>query len=141
MDGELYDPIRKKHVPATPEEIVRQRLLCVMVGSLGYPKGLLAVEKEVATLSGRGTNRRVDLVCFAPGHGGARALLLVECKADRLSETAKRQALGYNEAIGAPFIALAGGGEVWTFWKEQGRMASVPFLPRFAELVEKQCQI
>ncbi len=42
----IFDPIRRKSVADTPEERVRQALLSQMIGPLGFPKGLLAVEKK-----------------------------------------------------------------------------------------------
>ena len=81
-EGErLWDPIRSLWVTATPEERVMQHLIAKMVGEWGYPKGLLAVEKDLASLA-PGTfdpERRIVLLCFAPeGRGGVKPLLLVE---------------------------------------------------------------
>jgi hypothetical protein len=160
-----------------------------MVGELGYPKGLIVVEKELTTLyrnnlknrfltvsglpqdsrshSGLASrqwslspnanpeappcqnpdssscfgisdsNRRLDILCYAPGYDGLRPLLLIECKASRLDAQTEKQAFGYNDAIGAPFIALTNGTEIKTLWREPGKIASIPFLPRFTALVAK----
>lgn len=105
-----------------------------MVGDLGFPKGLISVEKDLSSFDGEGPGRRADILCFIPGEGGMRPLLLIECKAGDWDEAAEKQALGYNSRIGALFIALAGEAAIKTFWLEQGKMASVPFLPRFADL-------
>ena len=42
--------VRKALVAAHPEELVRQELLCRMIGQLGYPSHLLVVEKELSLL-------------------------------------------------------------------------------------------
>lgn len=102
-----------------------------MITDLGYPKGLIAVEKEIVSL-----NRRMDILCYRPANGGLAPLLLIECKAEKITIDAERQALGYNDACGAPFIALAGSDEIKTFWREKDKVASVPFLPPFNELVK-----
>lgn len=115
--------IRKKWVANTPEEGVRQRLIQQMIG-LGYPKGLIAVEKKIG-------ERRFDLVCFTKE---MTPLLLVECKAETLTEAAMRQALGYNAMVKAPFICLASVTEIKTFWQEEGKIGSVPYLPSFNEI-------
>ncbi len=120
---------------AAPEEIVRQRVLSLMIEELAYPKGLIAVEKDLSSVSPADRGRRVDILCFTPASGGVSPLLLIECKADLWDEAAEKQALGYNEKIGAPFIALAGKEAIKTFWREKGRVASVPFLPRFPDLL------
>ncbi len=111
-----------------PEERVRQRVLALMIEKLGYPKALLSVEKEIASL------RRVDILCSLPWGEGLKALLLVECKAEILDLLAERQAFGYNRSVGAPFITLASQTQIKTLWMEQGRIVSVPFIPSFAEL-------
>lgn len=142
----LYDPIRGKLVPATPEEKIRQALILQMIGGLGYPKGLIAVEKDLSSLarvpSDSDPNRRIDLLCFVPGNDGLRPLLLVECKAEKEEEqAAERQVFGYNLRIGAPFVAIAGPNGIKTLWREKERIASVPFLPPFAELVDRLCAL
>lgn len=95
-----------------------------MISELGYPKSLISVEKRVGS-------RRFDLVCYTQT---GLPLLLVECKAVELSEAAQNQAVGYNAVIKAPFICLACPTGVKTLWHEGGRIASVPFLPKFIEL-------
>lgn len=118
--------IRKRLVVATPEELVRQKLLQLMIGPLGYPKGLISVEKKIG-------ERRYDLVCFTKE---IAPLLLVECKAIELNEAAVNQAFGYNDTLKAPFICLANAAEVKTLWSERGNLVSVPFLPSYEQLYE-----
>jgi hypothetical protein len=123
--------IRRRHVTATPEEKVRQWWLSRMTRQLGYPSGLIAVEKEIAA-----TMRRVDILCYMPHRErGLIPLLLVECKAEVCS--AENQVFGYNEEIQAPFVSLFLGETAQTFWKENGTLVSVPFLPCYTELVAK----
>ena len=134
----LYDPIRHKPVPDTPEERVRQRLIQTMVGFLGYPKGLLVVEKELPFSKGVPITRRIDLLCLAPKEESLFPLLLIECKAEKGNlHLAEEQAFGYNHWIGAHFIAVANGDEIWMVWREKGRRTTIPFLPSFQDLLEK----
>lgn len=108
----------------TPEERVRQSLIQKMIGELGFPKGLISVERAVGS-------RRYDVVCYSKS---GKPLLLVECKAGALTEMAVQQALGYNATLMAPFICLAGPNQIKTLWLEQGKIASVDFLPMYKEL-------
>jgi hypothetical protein len=101
-----------------------------MIRDLGYSRGLLSVEKALAT------KRRFDLVCFTPAKEGLLPLLVIEMKANVL-KGAKSQVLGYNDEIGAPFLAVIAGERVQTFWRENGRIASVDFLPKYQELRAK----
>jgi hypothetical protein len=134
MTPRIYDPIRRRAVAATPEELVRQFLLRKMTRELGYPRGLIAVEKEIGEL-----RRRFDIVCYGghvqPGQE-LSPLLLIECKAVSCSESARQQAFGYNAALGAPFICIACKSEVHTLWLHANQIASVPFLPSYDELLE-----
>lgn len=141
----LFDPVRRKFVAATAEEMVRQQLLRRMMGELGYPKGLIAVEREIATLPHVGVGidpeRRVDVLCFAchihPVHE-VFPLLLVECKAEEVGFEAEMQAIGYNHWVRAPYICLAGKEGVRTLWFDPVRCehVGVPFLPPFRELMD-----
>ena len=71
MQKEIFDFIRNIKVPAFPEEIVRQELLCKMVRNLKFPKSYLSVEKDLSSLphlentNFNSKNRRADIICFA----------------------------------------------------------------------------
>src|SRR5271157_5319031 len=100
--SKIYDPIRQRNVAATPEEIVRQRLLQMMLGDLGYPKGLLAVEKNFGRF-----RRRADIVCYSYNREQELIpLLVIECKARDCTPEAREQALAYNAALRAPFLCI-----------------------------------
>jgi hypothetical protein len=118
--------IRKRFVAATPEEAIRQGLLQKMISEWGYPKGLISVEKKIGS-------RRYDVVCYTRD---VLPLLLIECKAIEINEAAENQAFGYNDAVKAPFICLASQTAIKTLWQEKGKIVSVPFLPKYAELYE-----
>jgi type I site-specific restriction endonuclease len=115
--------IRKRLVAATPEEKVRQLLLEKMIHHLGFPKGLISVEKAVGS-------RRYDIVCYTKE---MTPLLLIECKKAEESGAAS-QACGYNDSLKAPFICIAAGEKIQTFWQEKDKINSVPFLPQYPEL-------
>ncbi len=142
LKGSLYDPFRQCFVAATPEEIVRQKLLQLMTSQLGYPKQLISVEKRLAELPHlRGLaglpNRRADIVCFAKDvHPDfpLYPLLLIECKEGRVGEEAASQVLGYNHFVQAHYVAIAGETEVLLIHPQK-----VSFLPSYPELMERVC--
>ncbi len=112
----LYDSVRRQWVKRTPEEMVRQTLLQVMVQKLGFPPALIAVERELKLLPHLLKDprvlpeRRADIICFAKGihtRFPLFPLLLVECKEDLIDQAAIEQVIGYNVFVEAPFIALA----------------------------------
>ena len=90
-----------------PEEEVRAKLVEHLVKSLGYPRALIAIEKELLSLPHihEGPKRRLDLLVYAKN---GTPLLLVECKAEKIDEKTLEQALGYNYLVKAPFVAIVG---------------------------------
>lgn len=139
----LFDPIRKEWVAATPEEKVRQTWLLHMVEKLGYPPALIAVEKEIAAFScprSKPPHRRLDAVIFAKEEKGALApLLLLECKAVKLTDRALRQVASYNEYVKARYIALVNADEAWLgIWNsEQARYDLVLGIPEYSCLISR----
>jgi hypothetical protein len=130
MDS-LLDPIRKKGVADTPEERVRQALLSQMLGPLAFPKSLIAVEKRL------GPGRRADIIAYVKQGTELKPLLLIECKAERVDREAYWQASGYNAFLAAPFICLADGNGITTYWKEESGLKSVSFLPPYPQLMAR----
>lgn len=125
-----------------PEEVVRQKLLCKMIG-LGYPRGFLSVEQELELLPHLKNEknlpkRRVDIICFAKGidpHFELYPLLLIECKSKSI-KGAKEQVLGYNRFVGAYFVAIANEKGVKLFWSSKNRDNFVNFLPTYKQLID-----
>lgn len=105
-----------------------------MIVDLGFPKGLIAVEKEFGE-----NRRRFDIVCyglnFHPLHE-IHPLLLVECKAKECNEAAMEQAFGYNAFLEAPFICVASMTKIETLWIYLNKIDRVPFLPPYRDLLE-----
>ena len=78
----LFDPIRKKEVPATPEEHVRQATVRYLIDVVKVPEHLIAVEFPLSSIDAK-TADRVDIMVhnFRAGAPLAKPWLLVECKA------------------------------------------------------------
>jgi len=134
---QLYDPLRHEWVAATPEEVVRQTWIQRMVGELKYPKELLAVEKDLASLphvlGDKIPARRIDLLCFLKKEGGVVPLLLVECKEGPLSEEALGQVVSYNYYVKAPYVAVVNLTQVRFLYHQE----ELSRLPSYFELREK----
>lgn len=133
----LFDPIRQKEVLAQPEECVRIAFIHEML-RLGYPSALIRVEVDLAhsTLRGKkAPKRRLDIVCYQKAFEGFLPLLLVECKAGKLSQKAAHQAMGYNYYLGAPFVCLVGEDELQF---GSASLEKVDTLPTYSELIQMQ---
>ena len=78
----LFDPIRQKEVPATPEERVRQATVRFLMDEVKVPQNLIAVEFALSTVEPN-TDDRVDLLVqsFRDNADLKHPWLLVECKA------------------------------------------------------------
>ncbi|RYZ33879.1 MAG: type I restriction enzyme HsdR N-terminal domain-containing protein [Sphingobacteriales bacterium] len=102
---QVFDPVRRKWVVITPEEHVRQRLLLYMINKLGYPAGLIAVEKKVTYGN---LTRRFDIVVY---NGKHEPWMMVECKEPDvpLTEKALYQLLSYHRTIPCKFWFLSNG--------------------------------
>ncbi|NGX56437.1 MAG: hypothetical protein K1060chlam5_00678 [Candidatus Anoxychlamydiales bacterium] len=139
----VFDPIRNAFVKASPEEIVRQKLIKHML-ALNYPKSFIAVEKDLKSLNYINfqelSKRRADILVFGKNIHPAYniyPLLLVECKAS-LTKSAIEQALGYNYHINAYFVAVADKNNIFTYFYDKSReeLKKINYLPKYNELIK-----
>lgn len=142
----LICPIRKTAVGSLPEERIRVQLLCDLIDKLGYPSNSLTVEKELAqiphlrSMGGKLPKRRADIICFAKGIHPSEELyplLLIECKAVKLTPKMVNQVVGYNHYLKACYIALINHEEIRTGWFDRSTQTYqfVSYLPTHAQLL------
>jgi type I site-specific restriction endonuclease len=105
QDSVLRCLIRKKEVPCTPEEEVRQRILRYMIENLAYPAGLIAVE---ITVKFNSMDKRADIVVY---DRKGEPWMIVECKrpTERLNQKTIAQVAMYNNSLQVPFLMLSNG--------------------------------
>lgn len=136
LSKKVYDPIRKKWFAATPEEIVRQKILALLTGELGYPPHAIVIERELSGLphlqESKVPHRRLDILCYELET--LRPLLLIECKGVPLQEKMLTQLMGYNAFINAPLICLANDGEFLLGWEDPKKAVSLDRLPSYNKL-------
>ena len=105
----VRDPVRRRFVRLTPEEWVRQHLLAHLL-ALGYPAGLMAVEKLVPPAAGAPARAawRADVVAYDRDR---RPRLLAECKAPGVpvAQATFDQLARYNAALRAPVLLVTNG--------------------------------
>src|SRR5689334_10830078 len=70
----ILDPVRKRSVAATPEELVRQVIIQYLIREKHFPRSLLGI--EISLFVNR-LSKRCDIVAYK----GTQPVLLVECKA------------------------------------------------------------
>ncbi len=105
--NEIFSPLRQKWVSLTPEEMVRQQYLKVLVEEYGFTHDHMAEEIEV---TGRGSAKaRADFIIWRTPEDKAAQnspLIVVECKADNVAIDRAVYAQGENYArlTNAPFF-------------------------------------
>lgn len=101
----VFDPIRRKNVALTPEELLRQLVLLYLLESQGYPSN--RIRSEIG-LTLNGMPKRCDVVVF---DAALQPWLLVECKSPKvaLTQATFEQVARYNLQFRAPFLAVTNG--------------------------------
>ncbi len=130
----IYDPIRKKEVPLTPEERVRQAVVHLLTHQLDYPPTLIANEYTITV--GK-LSRRCDTVVFTPQ---LQPLMILEYKAPHipLSEKVIQQAFQYNTSLQVPYIALSNGRQTLLYKVGYQKQPSTPLpgIPPYQQLLQ-----
>lgn len=101
----IFDIIRKKYVVLTPEEWVRQHVIHYLISIKGYPKTLIAVEKQLTINK---LKKRFDILVF---NQSGLPEIIIECKAPKvhiLQETFD-QIARYNLKLKAHFLVVTNG--------------------------------
>jgi len=98
---------RRRYVRLTPEELVRQTTLQLLVNEFGYPHNLIAVEVPIEVASVR---KRCDAIVY---NLQMQPLMLIEFKAPsvHLTQEVLDQAAIYNRTLQVPLLMLCNGRE------------------------------
>jgi len=101
----VFDPIRRKDLVLTPEELLRQLVLTYLLEIKNYPANRIRVE---AGFTLNGLQKRSDIVVF---DANVKPWLLVECKSPKvpLTQATFEQTAHYNLELRAPFLAITNG--------------------------------
>lgn len=101
----IFDPIRRKHLVLTPEELLRQLVLQDLLQRKGFPRSRIRVEHGIR-LNGR--LHRCDIVVF---DRAGKPWLLVECKSAKvpLTQSTFEQSARYNMVLQVPYMAITNG--------------------------------
>ena len=103
-DDKIFAPIKDKWLIATPEEKVRQKIICKLVNHYGYSLDQMAQEMQVSN-SQRGQGKaRADIVIWKNAkekQGNKNAFIVVECKAENITVKEEDYFQGLNYATWA----------------------------------------
>ena len=130
--GTMYDPIRGKDVPDTPEERVRQATIQFLLSEVKVPAHLITVEFGLCAIDPK-TDDRVDIIVsnFREGATLDKPWLLVECKApgEYTWEALQVQLNRYLKVLTPQYVMLALG-DATAYFKLD------PATRRFSRIVE-----
>lgn len=125
----VFDPIRRKHVALTPEELLRQLVLLYLLEVKRYPANRMRSEIGL-TLNNR--PKRCDIAVF---DAALKPWLIVECKSPKvaLTQAAFEQVARYNLQFQAPFLAVTNGLATYSCALdfEASRFTFLPDLPDY----------
>lgn len=126
---QLFDPIRKKWVAATPEENVRNALIVWLLQKQGINKNRIAVEQSLAL---NGLKKRADLVIYNAAY---QPILLAECKAPQIKicQNTLNQAARYNMHFKVPYLLLTNGETLFVF-EVNHHNQTFDLLPNFPDI-------
>ena len=134
--GMIYDPIRSKDVPDTPEERVRQATIKFLMDEVKVPQNLIAVEFALSTVEPK-TDDRVDLLVqdFKASGDLKHPWLLVECKApgEYTWQALQVQLNKYLQILSPKYVMLSLGDAVRYFALDAAtkRFQKIEKLPEF----------
>lgn len=134
VDGikKYYDPVRKKGVPITPEEKVRQQVLRYLIDVCRIPEDYITSEDSLAHYD-RGNIKRADITVYAD----CKTLLLVECKENGtgIDGAPLHQILDYNKTLRSKYLLLTNGLSSYIYRCEaDGNVTPLSALPNFGEM-------
>jgi hypothetical protein len=125
----IFDPLRKKRVPLTPEEGVRQSFITYLNSALGYPFSLMASEYSVKF---NGRIYRADIVAFT---SNLAPEIVVECKAPsvKINGDTARQIIRYNMALKVNYLIITNGVATFVckFDKVSGEYVFINEIPKY----------
>jgi hypothetical protein len=124
---EIFDSIRKKWLVLTPEEWVRQNIICFLLLQKNVPYSLISIEKEIKLGELR---KRYDLVVY---DRQTLPWMIIECKEMNvsLSEKTMEQILRYHISIPSKYLIITNGSHCFGFEKANSQFSEINEFPAF----------
>ena len=122
---------RRRFVRLTPEELVRQTTLQLLVDEYGYSHNLIAVEVPI-TVAGKA--KRCDAIVY---NHQMQPVMLIEFKAPTvpLTQEVFDQAAIYNRHLQVPYLMLCNGQNSVIAQILETKYQFLPAIPMYSELL------
>lgn len=129
--GTCWDPLRKKEVTATPEEMVRQWFILLLHNSFSVPFHMMMSEQSFSF----GKKRyRADIVVY---DRQGKALMVAECKREdvKIDAEVAEQALRYNSVLGVRYIVLTNRKKTYLYELKDGVFVPCEHFPNYEDMI------
>ena len=126
----IWDPLRKKEVARTPEEVVRQWFIGVLNSNFQVPMHMMMSE---AGLKLGDKQFRADILVY---DRKTQPLVIVECKRPEveLTQEVLDQAIRYNMVLDVKYIIITNGTKTYICGKQGDRYAFMSTFPTYNEM-------
>ena len=137
----VYDKIRKKEVPFTPEEKVRQQVLTYLFEELKVPEYMIDEETAMSYYKVDSV-RRPDILILKKdeGIGEAVPMAVIECKRNNtvIDSTIIEQTLFYAQQLGCNYAMITNGSYTDFAYCEldNDMLVSIKRLPQYEDMLE-----
>jgi hypothetical protein len=123
---------RRRFVRLTPEEYVRQHILCTLESNFGYPHGLIGVEIPIEVA---GLKKRCDAIVY---NQQMQPIMLAEFKSEivNLTQQVFDQAAIYNRQLNVPYLMLSNGQETIVAEVLADQYRFLDHMPMYPEIVK-----
>lgn len=127
----MYDPLRHKEVPATPEERVRQWFIELLRDRLGVPSHMMMSEVGFELNSRK---MRADILVYDKAQ---KPLAVVECKRPEVNidEAVLDQAVRYNFALDVRLMILTNGKTTFVLRRTSSGVQPLETLPTYEQML------
>ena len=128
---QIWDPLRRKEVAATPEERVRQWFIIQLRDAFGVPEHMM--NSEVSFKFGAKSWRADILVYDRAG----QPLAVVECKRPDVALDAHviEQAMRYNSVLGVRYLFVTNGKMTYLYGLKGDTFVPLDRIPSFEEML------
>ncbi|CAM4193675.1 type I restriction enzyme HsdR N-terminal domain-containing protein [Bacillus manliponensis] len=137
----FFDPIRKKLILITPEEMVRQQVIQFLIKDMQVPTEYIEVEVPMSYFK-KDLKGRADIIVYGEQDNELIPVLILECKANHvpLTENIFNQVIRYDEMIFADMIMVTNGIEtIFQAYCESTKLyQTLAITPSYKGLVERQ---
>ena len=131
---QIWDPLRKKNITATPEERVRQWFILQLRDAFKVPMHMMM--SEVGFKFGS-KQYRADILVY---DRDASPLAVVECKQPSVTIDAEvaEQAMRYNSVLSVRWLILTNGNLTYIYTLKEGRFVLCDHIPSYEEMLCRQ---